>query len=94
MDQLTDRPSKTVSVKLLGHTPEEILAVVRALDRVLPGVKITSGVRPSEPSEGRATRFSFEFFCFALVPFELSPSGEAKPTQRNAILAFKEGRHP
>ena len=94
MGQLTDRPSRTVSVKLLGHTPEEILAVLRALDRTLPGIKITSGVRPSDPSQSRATRFSFEFYCFALVPFELTPSGEAKPTARNAVRAFTEGRRP
>ena len=89
-----DRSSKTASIKILAHTPQEALAVVRALGRVLPGVKITSGVRPSDRSQSTSTRFDFEFFCFVLVPFELTAAGEARPTQKNAVLAFKEGRAP
>ena len=89
-----DRPTRTVSVKILAHTAEEVLATVRALDRALPGVKLTSGVRPSERTQSKTGRFDYEYFAFALVSFELTLSGEAKPTARNAVRAFTEGRRP
>lgn len=95
MKKLTlDRPTQTVSLKVLADRPEEIFAVLKSLDRVLPGVQLTSGIRPSERTQSTATRFDYRYFAFALVSFELTPSGEARPTQRNSILAFKAGRQP
>ncbi|MDG6900209.1 MAG: hypothetical protein JRM88_06575 [Nitrososphaerota archaeon] len=89
-----DRPTRTVSVKILAHTAEEAIALVKALDRALPGVKLTSGVRPSERTQSKATRFDYEYYAFALVTFTLSASGEARPTAENAKTAFMEGRRP
>lgn len=90
------RNNKTVSVKIAGE-PEPIMALVRVIDSALPGVVITTGVKPSD-HKGTKGRFDYPYFCFLLVSFELvgSGSGEpiARPTQRNAILAFKEGRTP
>ena len=87
-----DRPSKTVSIKILANTADEVLAVIRAINRILPGVRITSGIRPSDHTT--PSRFPSEFYAFVLVTFELTPGGEARPTQRNAVTAFKEGRRP
>ena len=87
-----DRPSRVVSLKIQGNTAEDILAVIRAINRVLPGLRITSGIRPSD--HATPSRFPSEYYAFVLVPFELAPSGEAKPTAKNAVLAFTEGRQP
>ena len=90
---MSERPTRTVSLKALGRRPEDVLAVFRAVVRVLPGVKVTSGVHQSDHAGPRAGgRFDYEFYGFCLVTFELSPTGEARPTQANAIRAFKDGR--
>ena len=87
-----DRPSRVVSLKVQGNSAEDILAVVRTISRVLPGVRITSGIRPSD--HATPSRFPSEFYAFVLVTFTLSASGEARPTAENAVLAFREGRSP
>lgn len=87
-----DRPSRVVSLKVQGNTAEDILAVIRAINRVLPGLRITSGIRPSD--HATPSRFPSEYYAFVLVSFELNSAGEARPTQRNAVIAFKEGRSP
>ena len=92
---MSERPTRTVSLKAQGNSPEDILAIFRAIDRILPGIKVTSGVHLSDHArarQGEPTRFDYDFYGFALVTFELSPSGAARPTQANAIRAFKEGR--
>ncbi len=73
-----------------GNTEAEILAVVRVLDRRLLGVRI-GGVRPIE---GRLGETRWKMLVQGVVAFELTPEGNARPTQRNAELAFKAGRRP
>jgi len=89
---MVERANRTVSVKVQGHSAEEILAIFKALEKVLPGVQITSGIKPSSFQSGN--RFDYPYYSFALVSFELTPDGNARPTQRNAVLAFEEGREP
>ena len=83
--------SRTVSVKVQGNAAEEIFAIVKLLERKLPGCRVTTGIRPSDHTKGKG-RFDFEYYLFLLVPFELDPDGNARPTERNAVLAFQEGR--
>jgi hypothetical protein len=90
-----ERNNRTVSLKIQGQTPEEILALERRIDEVLPGCKMTTGIKANEyPAAQRTGRFNYDYYAYVLVSFELgvSPSGQpvARPTQRNAVLAFKE----
>jgi len=88
-----ERNNRTCSVKIQGNTPEEIAALIRFFSESLPGVKVTTGIKPSD-HEGAKGRFDYAYFCFLLVPFELTPSGSARPTQTNAVLDFKAGLTP
>jgi hypothetical protein len=87
---VAERNNRTVSVKIQANTPEEIMALVRAINGELPGVKMTSGIKPSDHRDAQG-RFDYGFYCFLLVSFELTASGNARPTQRNAVIAFQEG---
>jgi hypothetical protein len=84
--------TRTVSVKISANTPDEILAIVKLLNRHLPGVRLTTGIKLGD--HATPTRFPDDYFAFALVSFELTAAGEARPTQKNAVLAFEEGRRP
>ncbi len=84
--------TRTVSIKISANTPDEIFAIVKLLNRYLPGVRLTTGIKLGD--HATASRFPDDFFAFALVSFELTSAGEARPTQRNAVIAFREGRSP
>lgn len=95
MDQ--NRLNRTVSIKVQANDPNSILAFFRTVEKILPGVKITSGIRPTDPVPSfdkpvSVQQFRYDYFSFALVSFELTPEGNARPTQRNAVMAFKTGR--
>lgn len=87
-----ERNNRTVSVKIQGQTAEEIFALVKMIDAELPGVKITTGIKPNQyPEALRVGRFNYAYYAYLLVSFELTPAGTARPTQHNAVLAFREG---
>lgn len=96
-DPALARNNKRVSLKIQGQSPEEILAVKTAIDTFLPGVVMTTGIKPNlYPTKQEKSRWDYAYYAYVVVSFELvaSSSGApiARPTQRNAVLAFQEGR--
>ena len=83
------RANRQVGFTLRGNIPEELLAVVGALDSVLPGIK-HQGVHEIGKDALHVTHF--RFYLSGFIQFELTPSGYARPTQKQAIRVFKEGR--
>ena len=62
----------TLSCKILGKRPEDILLFVRKLEYGFggPNVIVTSGVRNSD-GENKGSKYDFPYYCFVLVTIDV-----------------------
>jgi hypothetical protein len=82
MANVNPRTIRTISVKLMGADPVGLLAFQKFLLRHFDGdARATSGIRAGDKKLGSG-RFPADFFSYLLVTFEVTPAGDARPTQR------------
>jgi hypothetical protein len=86
------RPVRTVSFTLRANSKEELQAVLRFLRGAFPFSVDNGPVTAENPGPSRQSRFLF--LVNGYMKFEMTPGGEARPTQAAALEAFKRGRPP
>lgn len=83
--------SRTISAKFMGDDAQALLAYIEhEKGSFNGGVVVTSGIKESDHRDRPAEdRFSYDYYCYALITFDLDPNGHARPTDTAAVKLFK-----